>query len=75
LISLFTSTTYQRIAENYLFHPRNQEHLTLIAKISIQNQQTIHKRSVPNIACERERPITPKGSKISEVLLTMVKKR
>jgi hypothetical protein len=67
--SPFTSTTYHKIVENYSLHPRNQEHLTLIAEISIQNQQTIHNRSFPSIAHERERPITPKGPKISEVLL------
>jgi hypothetical protein len=38
-ISPFTSTNYHRIAENYLLHPRNQEHKTLIAEISIQNEQ------------------------------------
>jgi len=38
-ISPFTSTKYHRIAENYLLYPRNQEHKTLIAEISIQNQQ------------------------------------
>jgi hypothetical protein len=31
-ISPFTLKKYHRIAENYLLHPRNQEHKTLIAK-------------------------------------------
>jgi hypothetical protein len=52
----FTSTIYHRIAENYLLYPRRQEQKTLIAKISIQNKQTIHKRPFPSIVHERERP-------------------
>jgi hypothetical protein len=55
-ISPFTSTKYHRIAENYLLYPRNQEHKTLIAEISIQNQQNIHKRPPPSIVHKRERP-------------------
>jgi hypothetical protein len=38
-ISPFTLTKYHRIAKKYLLYPRNQEHKTLIAEISIQNQQ------------------------------------
>jgi hypothetical protein len=59
----------------YLVHPRNQENLTLIAEISIQNQRTVHKRSIPSVAHERERPLTPKGPTISELILSMVRKR
>jgi len=64
--SPFKSLTYHRIAENYILHPRNLEHLTLILEISIKNKQTIHKRSIPSIVHEKVIPITPKGPKILE---------
>jgi hypothetical protein len=56
-----------KIAKIYLLHPKNQENFTVMEKISIQNQQTIHKRSFPSIVHEKERASNPKRAKISEV--------
>ena len=53
-------------------HPRNQENVTLIAEISIQNQQIHPQETFPIIVHEREELVTPKRVKISKVSLTKV---
>jgi hypothetical protein len=66
-ISPFTSTRDNRIAENYLLHPRNQEHKTLIAEISIQMSKPSTNEPPSSIAHKRKDQEWLKGRKSRSV--------